>query len=167
MRRVLFSACAAAALLAGFGSIAPAAALDLVPRVESKSNGQGGTTDIVVIRTSLYDLYGVVPQGFEPKASRPFTGDRRLPLTTTGQGIYSAKLYWVRDRDTNLFVPRVSFLFYRSLDLNEVHALDDVQVSFNSPNGTPFVAPNGDLLVNPVSLDPVPSASPSNVFAGF
>jgi hypothetical protein len=154
--------------LAGFGSVAPAAAIDLVPRVESKSNGQGGTTDIVVIRTSLYDLYGVVPQGFEPKTSRPFTGDRALPLTTRGEGIYSAKLYWVRDRDTNLFVPRVSLLFYRSLDLDEVLADDDVRVSFNSPDGTPFTAPNGDLLVNPVSLDPVESVSPTVTgFAAF
>ena len=173
MRRVLLSACAGLAL-AGFASIGPASALGI--NTEALSNGQGGTTDIVVIRLTLEELYGSFPQGFTPVQGPKPEGFRdggyaALPIATRGQGYYGATLYWAEERrEGNEWlgyqVPKVALKFYRSYDLNEVLALSPIQVGLNTPQGTPFVDENGDSIVNPVTLDLLGSVSPTGT-GGF
>jgi hypothetical protein len=173
MRRVLLSACAGLAL-AGFVSVDPASAAGI--RTESLSNGQGGTTDIVVIRMTLEELYGSFPQGFAPVQGAKPEGFRNggfagLPITIRGQGYYGATLYWAQERrEGNEWygyqVPKVALKFYQSYDLAEVLALGPIDVGLNTPNGTPFIDENGNAIVNPITLTPSEVVSPTGT-GGF
>jgi hypothetical protein len=168
MRRVLLSACAGLALLAGVGFAGAASAQEqVVPRTEVFSVF-GQPTDVTVVRATLLDIYGAWPQGFEPRAVRPVPAgwSTLLPVTQRGQGYYNARLYWKFNSSTSMFEPKVRIAFYRSLSPEDVIARGDFQLGLASPNGDPFVDPDGNPIVNPVTLTPVESVSPTTTGFG-
>jgi hypothetical protein len=168
MRRVLLSACAGLALLAGVGFAGAASAQEpVVPRTEVMTVF-GQATDVTVIRATLADLYGGWPQGFEPRATRPVPAgwSTLLPVTLRGEGYYNARLYWKFNSDTGLFEPKVRLAFYRSLSPQDVIDRGAFRLGLASPNGDPFTDQNGDPIVNPITLTPVGSVSPTSTGFG-
>lgn len=163
MRRVLFSACAGLALLAGVGFAGAASAQEqVVPRTEVMTVF-GEATDVTVVRATLFDLYGAWPQGFEPRATRPVPAgwSADLPVTLRGEGYYNAKLYWKFNSDSGLFEPKARIAFYRSLSPEDVIANGDFRLGLASPSGEPFQDAGGNPIINPVTLTPVETVSPT------
>jgi hypothetical protein len=116
MRRVLLSFVGAAAVAAGlsFGSVAASAAVDPYYTTYSVF---GQPKQVTVVRTTLFDLYGYWPQGFEPisAASNARPANEELGVLPSGSGIgfvRRATLYWKFNSGTGFYEPKVTLTMY-------------------------------------------------------
>lgn len=162
MRRVLLSFVGAAAVAAGlsFGSVAASAAVDPYYTTYSVF---GQPKQVTVVRTTLFDLYGYWPQGFEPvsAASNARPANEELGVLPSGSGIgfvRRATLYWKFNSGTGFYEPKVTLTMY---DYATVDYLNDparnpagtIPVGITGPGGVPFI--------NPVTNEPIGTVSPT------
>jgi hypothetical protein len=162
MRHVLLSFVGAAAVAAGlsFGSVAASAAVDPYYTTYSVF---GKPKQVTVVRTTLFNLYGHWPKGFEPVEARTNArpANQELGVLPTGSGIgfvRRATLYWKYNSGTGFYEPKVTLTMY---DYATVDYLNDpaknpagtIPIGLTDPSGAPFI--------NPVTNQPIGTVSPT------
>lgn len=162
MRRLMLSAATALALGAGVSLVSSPASAGLGYETYTVF---GEAKQVTVLRTTLFELYGFWPKGFDPvaanggAAARPVTTDLDL-LDPPGTGIgfvRKATLYWKYNAIDDTYEPKVSLTMY---DYATVDYLRDPERNPSGVIPVGIVSPTGDLFVNPITNQPIGSVSP-------
>lgn len=159
MRRVLLSAAAGLALLAGSSFVNSAsAAAEITPRYEQVT-AFGKPATVTAIRATLFDVYGFWPVGFEPTANRAgLVQGQRLDITNPDGFVRKALMYWKFNRNTGMYEPKVSLTTY-------AYATPEYLADpATNPSGTISIGltdPSGNPFINPVTNQPVGVVSPN------
>jgi hypothetical protein len=167
---MLLSAAAALALLGGSGFVMSASAQSLDFNYETV-NTSNGPRQALTSRVTLFELYGFWPLGFDPvanasRANKPATQELDLLDIPDSYGapeigyIRRATLYWIFDEGS--WIPKVNLKTY---DYVTPEYIENRIPSGIIPVG--LTDPDGDLFVNPITLEPVGVTSPSATVPGF